>query len=414
MVAPARSLWAGRTVAVVGILLIALNLRTAVASISPIISLVSGDVPLGTIAVGVLGTLPPIAFAASGLLAPLVARRLGLETAFVLACLAMIVGTIVRAVSLEYGALLAGSAVALTGMGFANILLPPAVKKYFPDRIGQVTAAYATLLAISIAVPPLIATPVAAALGWRVSIGAWAMVAVAALVPWLVLRGRSARLAARQREQNEAPVARPELLGSMRHSRTAVAIAVTFAVAAMNTYAFFAWLPELLRERAGSSPAEAGALLFLFGIVGLPLGFVAPILAARVRNIGVVVFAGVAFFVAGYLGLILVPTVATWLWVLLAGVGAILFPLCLALIGLRTRGPAGAVSVSGFAQAIGYSAGAFGPLLFGILHDLTDGWVAPLVFLAAVSVVALIPAALLARPALVEDELEARRSNRVG
>lgn len=400
-----RSLWAGRTAAVVAILLIALNLRTAVASVSPIISLVSGDIPLDTIGIGVLGTLPPIAFAASGLLAPLVTRRVGLETTFVLACAAMIVGQIVRAVGLDYWSLLAGSAVALAGMGFANILLPPAVKKYFPDRIGQVTAAYATLLAISIAVPPLVASPVAAAVGWRVSIGGWAIVAVAALVPWLVVRAQSARLATREREDNIVPTPRPELLGGMRRSRTAVAIAISFSSTAINTYAFFAWLPELLRQRAGSSAAEAGALLFVFGIVGLPLGFIAPILAVRVRNVGVVIAAGVAFFLVGYLGLILVPTLATWLWVLLAGIGAINFPLCLALIGLRTRGPAGAVAVSGFAQAIGYSFGALGPLLFGILHDLTGGWVAPLLFLAAVSLVALIPAVLLAKPGYVEDEL---------
>lgn len=409
-VAISRPLFAGRAMAIVGILLVAINLRTAVASISPIISLVSGDIPLDSVGIGLLGTLPPIVFAASGLLAPPVARRLGLETTFVLACLAIVVGEVLRAVSQNFPTLLAGSAVSLAGMGFANIMLPPAVKKYFPDRIGPVTAAYATLLAISVSVPPLIAAPVAAAAGWRVSIGAWAVLGVLAVVPWLALRATAARRTARDVEQNIV-AAPPELLGSMRHSRTAIALAVMFSVCALNTYAFFAWLPELVRDRAGSTPTEAGALLFLFGIVGLPLALIAPLLAARVRNVGTVIVTGVVMFVSGYLGLLLLPTVATWLWVLLAGLGAIMFPLGLALVGLRTRGPAGAVAVSGFAQAIGYLSAALGPLLCGVLHDATDGWTAPLLFLIAVSLVAIIPAILLAKPRFVEDELAARGQN---
>jgi CP family cyanate transporter-like MFS transporter len=400
-----RSLWAGRTAAVLGILLIALNMRTAVAAISPIVALVSKDIPLDSIGLGVLGTLPPIAFAASGLLAPLLARRIGLEATLVLACLAMIVGPLVRAVAPNYAVLLVGSAITLAGMGFGNIMLPPAVKKYFPDRIGQLTAAYATLVSISISVPALIATPVAAASGWRVSVGSWAVLAACALVPWVVVRLHAGRVAARERAENLVPEPRADLLNGMRHSRTAIALAITFAVVALNTYAFFAWLPELLRERAGSSAAEAGAMLFVFGIVGLPLGLLAPILASRVRNVGYLIGVGVVLFVVGYLGLLVVPTVLTWLWVLLTGAGAILFPLCLALIALRARGPDGAVALSGFVQAIGYAAGALGPLLFGILHDATGGWTVPLLFLVATSLVAIVPAFLLRRPTFVEDEL---------
>ena len=38
MPTPPRSLWAGRTLALVGIVLVAFNLRTAVASLSPILA----------------------------------------------------------------------------------------------------------------------------------------------------------------------------------------------------------------------------------------------------------------------------------------------------------------------------------------------------------------------------------------
>ena len=397
-----RPLWAGRTAAILGILLVALNLRTAVAAISPIVRVVSADIPLDGVALGVLGTLPPVAFALSGLLAPLLARRIGLEATLVLACVAMILGPLLRALAGNYPVLLAGSIVVLAGMGFGNIMLPPVIKKYFPDRIGQLTAAYATLMAVSLAVPPLIATPVAAAAGWRVAVGCWAILAVGALLPWIVVLAKARRV-----EVNDATVSgpRPELLGRMIHSRTAIALAIAFSVTAFNIYAFFAWLPELLRERAGATPAEAGALLALLGIMGLPLALVTPILATRVRNAGALVGVGVALFVVGYLGLLFVPTVVTWLWVMLVGLGAVMFPLCLALIGLRARSQDGAVALSGFVQGIGYASGAFGPLLLGILHDASGDWTVPLLLVLGTSAVGIVPAVLLRRPSYVEDEI---------
>jgi len=178
-----RPLWAGRAAAVIGIVLLALNLRTAVAVLSPILSSVSGDIPLNSIGIGLLGMLPPLAFAASGFLAPMVARRIGLELTTVLACVAMVAGPLVRAVAPTYAVLVLGSVVVLAGMGFANIVLPPIVKKYFPDRVGLVTGIYVTLMSISASVPPLVAAPLAEAAGWRPTIGVWALLAAAALVP---------------------------------------------------------------------------------------------------------------------------------------------------------------------------------------------------------------------------------------
>ena len=56
-------------------------------------------------------------------------------------------------------------------------------------------------------------------------------------------------------------------------------------------------------------------------------------------------------------------------------------------------------------QTFGYTGGALGPLGVAVLHDALGGWVAPLIALAAVSLVAIIPGVALARPRYVEDEL---------
>ncbi|MDP3208945.1 MAG: MFS transporter, partial [Rhodoglobus sp.] len=244
--------WGGRSLAVLAIVLLALNLRTGVAVISPIVRSISEDIPLTSVGIGLLGMLPPLAFAASGFFAPLVARRVGLEMSIVLACGAMAVGPVIRALAPSYAILLVGSVVLLAGKGFGNILLPPVIKRYFPDRIGTMTAVYATLMAVGASLPILAAAPLALASGWRFSIGIWGIAAVVAALPWMLLwrdRRREAR-AAIVGDVVETPA--PEIVGRMAHSRVAWAIALAFMLTSFNVYALFAWLPEIIADLTGA------------------------------------------------------------------------------------------------------------------------------------------------------------------
>ncbi|WP_411699929.1 CynX/NimT family MFS transporter [Conyzicola sp.] len=408
MPSPARlPLWAGRSLALVGILLVALSLRSAVAAISPIVDEIGVDIPLSSVAIGLIGMLPPIFFAVSGFIGPFVSRRLGLEGAIVVAIGLMVVGHIARAASGTFAMLLIGSAVALLGIGVCNVLLPPVVKRYFPDRVGFITSTYATLMAVSTALPSVLAVPVSEALGWRFSLAIWAAVAATALVPWIMLlvRHRRDRAAALLDETTEPEIPDAALEGRLWRSPVAVAIAITFSVSTVSAYSMFAWLPQILVDLVGVSPAASGNLLAVYAIAGLPASIVAPILVSRLRSPAWLIVLGVFFFVAGYLGLLLVPGTLTVLWVLLAGAGPILFPICLVLINKRTRTHTGAVALSGFVQGIGYTIGAFGPLLVGVLHDATGGWAVPLTFLLVLSLVGVVGAVVLSRPGMVEDQL---------
>jgi CP family cyanate transporter-like MFS transporter len=399
-------LWAGRTVALLGILVVALSLRTAVTAISPIIAEIREDIPLSSVAIGIIGALPPVFFALSGFIGPWASRRFGLEGAIGVSIVVMVVGHLVRAWSGSFVMLLIGSALTLVGIGICNVMLPPVVKRYFPDRLGLVTATYATLMSISTALPSLLAVPISDTLGWRFSLGIWAAVAGVALVPWIVLISRHRRAAAAQPDDDdEVEAVDPALERRLWHSPVAVAIAITFSVSTISAYSAFAWLPQILVDIVGVTPGVAGSLLAVFAIAGLPASIVAPILVSRLRSPAWVIVAGVAFFVAGYLGLLLAPGTLTVVWVLLIGLGPILFPVCLVLINSRTRTHTGSVALSGFAQGIGYTVGAFGPLLVGVVHDLTGGWTVPLIGLLAVSLVGIVGAVILSRPAFVEDEL---------
>ena len=397
-----RNLWAGRTLALLGIVLVAANLRTAVAALSPIISRVDADIPLGTLAIGILGMLPPVCFALFGIFTPMFTKRHGLETTLALSLVALFVGHLLRGLSGSVTLLVLGSAITFAALGVGNVLLPPLVKKYFPDRVGLVTSLYVTVISFSTLVPPLLAVPVADAMGWRASLGIWSVLALVALVPWITMlvRHRTRTVATPVVEEPEAA-----LLGRLRHSSVAWAIAAVFAVSALHAYSMFAWLPQLLVDRAAVSEGEAGALLSLFAAMGFPCAVIVPVLTARLKNVGLLVYAGALCFVVGYLGLIFAPETLTWLWVSAVGLGQLLFPLALVLINLRTRTHEGAVAMSGFVQGVGYTLGALGPLAVGVLHEVTGDWLAPLVVLTATALAVTVAGAVIARPHMLEDDL---------
>ncbi|MGN6273264.1 MAG: MFS transporter [Protaetiibacter sp.] len=434
-----RPLWAGRSLALIGVLLVALSLRTPVAAMSPILDRIGADVPLDAFVLGLIGAAPPLAFAASGLVAPAIARRTGLERALLASLLAMMLGHLLRALAVEQVALTVGTALALLGVGIGNVLLPPVVRRYFPDRVGLITALYATLLSVSTAIPALVAVPVTDAVGWRLSLALWLLVSLVAAVPWVAVLLRPDRIVSAQQHGAaasdgvlsertgpielgaielghaqsagaEAAVARAPTEGRgglrMLRSPTAWAISLTFGSASLGAYACIAWLPQLLVDHAGIAEADAGALLALYAFMGFPAGLLVPVLVARFpRGGAAIALLGAAFFVIGYLGLLIAPEALTAAWVASAGLGGLLFPLALVLINLRSSSPATTVSLSGFAQTVGYIFAAVGPFAVGLLHDAAGDWVAPLVFLLAVVVVILPASGILARGRTVDEEL---------
>ncbi|MBD8103362.1 MFS transporter [Plantibacter sp. CFBP 8775] len=402
-------LWRGRVLALVGIVLVAANLRTAVTSLSPIFAEIDGDIGVGSVGLGLLGMLPPLCFALFGVFTPRLVRRLHLEPVLLIALGSIVAGHLMRSLAPDFAVLAIGSALCFAGIGIGNVVLPPLVKKYFPDRVGLVTSLYATVLSVSTFIPPLIAVPVADAAGWQVSLGVWSIVAMLAVLPWITLIVRERRdaraAAATDPEIEEVPRAGRVLV---HRSPIAWAIAAVFATSSLNAYAMFTWLPTIVGDVAGVTPAQGGLLLSLFSAMGVPASLIVPMLVARLRNVAVLVYVASACFVLGYLGLLLWPATLTWLWVLLAGLGPLLFPLALVLINLRTATHEGAVALSGFVQSVGYTLGALGPLVVSLLHAVTGSWTVPLLLLLATGALCAIAGRITGRPTTIEADLAAR------
>ncbi|GAA3036365.1 MFS transporter [Microbacterium dextranolyticum] len=410
---PSRPLWRGRTLALVGIVLVAFSLRSGVASLSPILAEVSATFPVPTGVVGLIGAAPPVCFAVFGIVTPALERRFGLERLAVAAMIVAAVAMVARALAGDALILLLGTAVLFAAVGVGNVVLPPLIKAYFPDRTGAMTALYSSLLAVASFVPPLVAVPTADAVGWRLSLGLWAVFAVAAIVPWvarLVLDGRRAPGSVAGSAVAEIDEPAPRVLGRLPRIPLAWALAVTFAVSSASVYTCFAWLPVVLVDAAGVDHAAAGALLSLLGAMGLPWSVLVPIAITRWHRIGVVYVIAVAAGVAGIAGMVWAPQAATVLWVMLLGVPQALFPGVLVLIQVRTRTHEGAVALSSFSQSVGYAIAATMPLAFAVLHETTGGWQAPLLALGGLFLLAIPAAVVVTRTRTLEDEWERRHS----
>ncbi|MCM3778217.1 MFS transporter [Microbacterium hydrocarbonoxydans] len=427
----AQPLWRGRALALIGIVLVAFSLRSAVASLSPVIDHIAEDFPVSPVVVGLIGAAPPVCFAVFGLVTPLVERRFGLERVAVAALTLMSIGLLLRGFAADSTSLLAATVVVFAGVGAGNVLLPPLVKKYFADRLGVMMTLYSTTLSISTFVPPLVAVPLADSLGWRISLGLWGLFSVLALLPWIaVLVGDRRRPAAPAvaapalpdndpvDERLDAAVvatgpiatvpANPRVFGRLWRLPLAWALALVFGTSSTVAYVAFAWLPTLLVDVAGVSPASGGFLLSLFALAGLPCGLLVPVLVVRFQATRPLYLFAVAAGVAGLLGLLFAPAAAPVLWVLIYGLTAILFPLSLVLLSVRARTPESAVALSGFVQSVGYAIAAVFPLLIGLLHETTGGWTVPIIVVIAVLVLS-IPAGLVAgRRRTIEEDWERR------
>jgi MFS transporter, CP family, cyanate transporter len=385
---------------VVGVVLLAVNLRPAATSLGPLLEQVQRDLSVSASLAGLLTTLPVLCFAVFGPVATGLGRHWGLHRTTLLTLALAVTGLTLRAVTGSALVFILASALALAGLASGNVLLPPLVKRHFPDRVGLLTGVYSTALMTGAAVAAWAAVPVGELTGsWRYGLGVWAALAVLALVPWVGLLRHDVR-------EEERPDARYAMRDVVR-SRLAWQMALFFGIQSSFAYSQFGWLPKIYAD-AGLDPSTAGMMLGVLTGVGIPLAVLLPAYAARQadQRLLVVLLGGCAL--TGWAGLLLAPTAAPWLWAVVLGVGGAAFPWCLTMIGLRARSQDGTAVLSGFVQSVGYVIAAIGPLGTGLLFDVSGGWTMPLSVLTGLTVPMVLFGLTFARPRYIEDELPGR------
>ncbi|WP_244213634.1 CynX/NimT family MFS transporter [Glutamicibacter nicotianae] len=388
---------------ILAIILASLNLRPAVTSLGALLDLVIDDLQMNGFVAGMITGVPPLCFALMGPLAPRLAGKRGPELVVAAAMAAVLLGIALRAVAPGTGFFLLCTTLALAGIAVGNILMPVLVKRWFPGKIGIVTGAYTTAVALGASGVAGIAVPVNQMLGgnWRLGLGFWAILALLALMLWLLVYfGMRNQIAAQQQLAGIATDGAG--IGPMRKNATAWWVALFFGGQSAVAYIFMGWLPKIFID-FGVSPAFAGSLLAILLGVGVPLSFVMPALAAKFSNQApLVIFNGVVGIIA-IIGMLLAPVQGAVLWAVLLGICGSNFPLALTMIGLKARTAAGVSKLSTFGQSAGYLMAFPGPFLVGVLHETSGSWVAPIWLIAGLIVFQTLVGIMAGRPRYIED-----------
>lgn len=375
----------GATAPVVGgallaaaVIFAAVNLRPSVTSIGPLLDKAQADLGASATWAGLLTTMPGLCFAVAGLAAPALARRIGISASVALSLGVLALGLVIRVLDGPL-VVLGGTLVASAGIALGNVLIPVVVKDSFPARIGMMTGVYTAALQGGGALGSAAAPPMDDLLGgWREAWAGWAALAVVALALWLVavrggLPGTGKDGGRRERGR------------SLMRSPLAWTVTVFFGLQAFFAYIVMGWFPQVLMD-AGVSRGDAGLLQGLISLLAVPISLVVPAIATRQGNQTWWIIGLGAIGLAGNIGLIVAPSASPLLWVVLVGIGMSVFSLALTTIALRARSGADTASLSAMAQGYGYLIAAPGPLLFGLLHDLTSAWTVPLIMVAVVLV----------------------------
>ncbi|MER7462733.1 MFS transporter [Streptomyces sp. NPDC097981] len=394
--------WLG-PVLIVGIVLAALNLRPAITSLGALFEEVRTGLGMSGTVAGLITSVPALCFAVFGVTAPRLSRRFGPAAVVCAGMAAVAAGLLIRPLTDNAAGFLAASALSLAGIALTNVLLPVIVKRWFPDRVGTMTGLYSMALALGTSLAAAVTVPMTSALGgsWRTGLLVWAVLAVAAVLPWLPVTAsvRREKRAAAEPAPNAGADTGPKIV----RSRTAWALACYFGLQATGAYITMGWLPQIFRD-AGVSASTAGILLAVTMVMGVPLAFVIPNLAGRMRNQGAIAATLGAFGLVGYGGLCFAPAAGAWAWALLLGISNCAFPLVITLIGLRAKSPAGVVKLSAFAQSVGYLISIPGPLLIGALYQHSGGWDLPLTLMASLLIPQIALGVLAGRDRTIEDE----------
>ncbi|PYG01646.1 MFS transporter, CP family, cyanate transporter [Georgenia satyanarayanai] len=360
---------------VVGVVLVALNLRGPILAPAPVLGLLREDLGLSSTTAGLLTSLPVLCFALAGPLVPRVIRRVGPDGAVLVCLLGILGGTVVRSAGGTGNAFL-GTAVIGAAIMIGNIVVPVIIRRDVPyHRATAVTGLYTASLNIGGTLTSLGTVPLAEAVGWRWALALWGVLAVVGLLYWVRLRARRSAAVAEADEAARSGGASTRVSPSV--SRIAWLLVLALGCQTFAYYGLSGWLPTLLTDTQGLDPAAAGSAASLFQLFSVLGALGVPLLAARTPGwVPMAVIA--ASWVAMPVGLLLAPG-AFVLWSLFGAIGhGGAFTAILSIIAQTSGSDREAATVSARVQTGSYVAAASAGPVVGALSSATGGWTGPL------------------------------------
>ncbi|WP_160061103.1 MFS transporter [Psychromonas sp. L1A2] len=374
-ISPTRSLFAS-IILILGILLIAANLRGPITGIGPVLDQVIDSFQLTSSQAGMLTTLPLLAFAIASPMATTLAKKQGLEISLFIALVLIGLGLSTRLID-SVIILYLGTAVIGVGIAIGNVLLPSLIKRDFPHKVAVMTSAYVLAMGIFAGSYSALLIPLAAYqnIGWQIALASYGLITLFSLIIWLP-----------QLKLHTKPtkdLTQSHTQGKIWHHAIAWHVTLCLGLNSFFTYIMIAWLPNILIE-GGHDAQQAGVLHGAFQMASAVPGIILIPLLSKLKDQRILALSLAILGFICALGLLYFPHFA-FIWSTTLGfcAGAI-FILGLSYISLRTHHSRQAASLSGMAQCVGYLLAAIGPMFAGALHSHFDSW-APVLWLCALA-----------------------------
>ncbi|WP_323706361.1 CynX/NimT family MFS transporter [Mammaliicoccus sciuri] len=380
----------------IGILLIGASLRAPITSVGIALPSIKDTLNLSNTSVSLITIIPLLSFAVISLFAAKISHKFGLERTVFGALILICIGIALRAITgvswLYVGTILIG-----VGIAFGNVLTPGIIKMNFPLRIGIMTGYYTVVMNIFGSVSSYVTAPLVKHFNYNIAISLIGIVTFIGIITWSFQLNKHDTVNSSQTTTNI----------NVWKSPLSWQITLLMGGQSMIFYSLINWLPEFLLSH-GTPINEAGIYLSILQLAIIPLTFVTPIFAEKMKNQVLITFVTGLLFVLGILMLMLQPNWA-FLGIILIGVASgLAFGLVNTFFGLRTENGLTAAKLSGMSQSVGYLFAAVGPLLFGILHDATNSWNMSFGILLVTSIIIMIIGSRAGRNITIEQTLGAR------
>ncbi|MDT0694507.1 CynX/NimT family MFS transporter [Mammaliicoccus sciuri] len=380
----------------IGILLIGASLRAPITSVGIALPSIKETLNLSNTSVSLITIIPLLSFAVISLFAAKISHKFGLERTVFGALILICIGIALRAITgvswLYVGTILIG-----VGIMFGNVLTPGIIKMNFPLRIGIMTGYYTVVMNIFGSASSYVTAPLVKHFNYNIALSLIGIVTFIGIIIWSFQLNKHEKVNSSQTTTNI----------NVWKSPLSWQITLLMGGQSMIFYSLINWLPEFLLSH-GTPINEAGIYLSILQLAIIPLTFVTPIFAEKMKNQVLITFVTGLLFVLGILTLMLQLNWA-FLGIILIGIASgLAFGLVNTFFGLRTENGLTAAKLSGMSQSVGYLFAAIGPLLFGILHDATNSWNTSFGILLVTSIIIMIIGSRAGRNITIEQTLGAR------
>lgn len=388
---------------VIAILLMASNMRSPIVALGSIAPVVQDALNLNATHIGWLGAIPMLMFALGALISPSIGKRYGLENTLIGVVMVLTAGIIMRSTWVSWHGFLIGTILLSLAIGFANTLVAPVIKQRTPDNIALVTGLFSLTMSVMSGVISGVVYPLTEQVGWQWALGGWAILGIAALIAWIVLRvklGSSHKVPTADLTADEVT----QESTSIWKSALAWQLAIFMGLQSLLFYTVAAFLPSIWISK-GLTEVEAGSMGSIFQFMA-PIAIIGMTwLIRRGMKIQIVAIGSTLLNVTGLIGIAYLSPDLAWLWTSIMGLGcAVIFTLCIMLFSLRTYTPNQASKLSGMAQTIAYLVAFAGPFGAGWLYEQTNSWDGPLLFILILTLINVIIAWLASRPIMIDGK----------